>query len=776
MPFTKVFENKKNDPRNMKKFAAFVIRFRLAIIIITLLITAFFGFFLTKTRINPDITTYLPAGDSVVTRFNYIGKQYSSSSMGIIIIETDDVFNKETIGHINAITNALKTTEGVDYVTSITSVLDIRTTPDSSIEISRLIDEYNLPTSPEDLKKVKDYTLSKELYVGRLVSKDCHYATIICRINQSFDKNDVSQKIKETVNGFNYPEKISFEGIPFQMLNIFDYIVKDLLLLVPLIILIILIILALSFRSLRGVLLPIFSVAMGIIWTMGLMALCNVPLTPISDAIPVILFAVGSAYGIHIINKFKTVMKDKNRRKEQAVQALGEVGLPVILAGVTTFMGFLSFIFGAYLVIIRDFGIFSSLGVIFILLISLTFIPAIISYLKVPQVKEKNKEKSNRRSPLEWLMEKIAWMATSKRITILVISGVIIIFSIIGIPLIKNKIDILNYFRENTDIRKSANVMNREFGGSIPIQILVRGDIQDPVVMNEIKNLQDFLEKQDNVQNAQSISDFIEQMNNAMGEGNRIPDSREKISNLWFMLEGEEILKQFVNTDKTETVIQAYMVNVDTEGYYKVDDAIDDYISKVKTPGVVIAKSGMPSVYANLGKSLMFNLIQSMIISLLLIFITMILLVKSFKGAITGIIPLVFTMIFIFGFMGVTGIAIDIVTVLIASITVGAGIDYSIHFVTTYRDYIRSGSDIDDAIRKTIMTSGKAIVINVVTIMLGFLVLIFANLLPLQQFGILIAVTMFISGFAAITLLPAIISLAKLKLTKKNKIISQQNN
>lgn len=759
----------------MKKFAAIVIRFRLPIIIFTLLITIFFGFFLTKIRINPDITTYLPADDSIVSRFNYIGKQYSSSSMGIIIIETDDVFNKETIDHINALTNGLKNTEGVDYVTSITSVLDIRTTPDSSIEISRLIDEYNLPATAEDLKKIKDYTLSKELYVGRLVSKDCRYATIICRINQDFDKNAVSEKIRETVTTFNFPEKISFEGIPFQMLNIFDYIIKDLLLLTPMIILIISLILALSFRSLRGVLLPVFSVAMGIIWTMGLMALLGVPLTPISDAIPVVLFAVGSAYGIHIINKFKTVMTDNSRRKEQAVQALGEVGLPVLLAGVTTFMGFLSFIFGAYLIIIRDFGVFSSLGVIFTLLISLTFIPAILSYLKVPAIKVKDKEKPIRHSLLDRLMIKAAWLATSKRITILIIAAVLMVGSFVGIPLVKNKIDILNYFRENTDIRKSANVMNREFGGSIPIQMLVRGDIQDPVVMNEIENLQNFLENQDNVQNAQSITDFIEQMNNAMGEGKRIPDSREKISNLWFMLEGEEILKQFVNTEKTETVIQAYMVNVDTKEYHRIDNALDDYIGSVKTPGIVISKSGMPSVYANLDKSLMFNLIQSMVLSLLLIFITMILLIKSFKGAVTGIIPLVFTILCIFGFMGVMGIAIDIATVLIASITVGAGIDYSIHFVTTYRDYIRNGSEIDDAIRKTISTSGKAIVINVVTIMLGFLVLIFANLLPLQQFGILIAVTMFMSGFAAITILPAIISLLKLKLIKKTKILNKTN-
>ncbi len=119
--------------------------------------------------------------------------------------------------------------------------------------------------------------------------------------------------------------------------------------------------------------------------------------------------------------------------------------------------------------------------------------------------------------------------------------------------------------------------------------------------------------------------------------------------------------------------------------------------------------------------------------------------------------------------MGISGIALDIATVLIASITVGAGIDYSIHFVNAYQGFIRQGMCINDALRHAINTSGKAILINVVTIILGFLVLIFANLLPLERFGILIAVTMFTSGFGAITLLPAFISRFKLKLVREKK-------
>lgn len=754
----------------MKGFASFVIRFRLAIIIATAVLTAFFGYFIKDIRINPDVTTYLPAEDSAVSRFKYIGEQYSSGAIAIVIMETDEVFSRDGIAHINGVTTALREMEGIAYVTSLTNVLDIRTGADSSIEISRLIDEYDLPDTPEELKSKKDYVLSKSLYKGRLVSEDGRYATIICRINEDYDKNEVSERIREKVLSLGYDDTFYFEGMAFQMLSIFDFIVSDLVLLIPLIILLIAVTLLMSFRSARGVILPLLSVAMGIIWTIGLMAMLGIPFTPVSDAIPVVLFAVGVAYSIHVINKFNSRVTDAALRKEQSVLALSEVGVPVLLAGLTTFVGFLSFVFGAYLLIIRDFGIFSSLGILFILLISLTFTPAVLSYLKPRRNAGDSAAEKDKTNLLMRLMNKLAAFATRKRITVLILALVLMAGSIAGIPFLKEKVDILNYFSEKTDIRKSASVMNREFGGSVPVQIIVRGDIQDPEVLSEMKKLQDFLGRQEHVSNVQSAADFIEELNAAMGEGKKIPDSRDKVSNLWFLVEGDEMLAQLVNSDKTEAIIQAFMVNVENKDYYRFDEALDEYISSHNSDQVIFAKSGMPAIYSSLGKSLFDNLIQSVIIALVLIFICMIFLVKSLKGALTGIVPLIFSMLFVFGFMGAFGIALDIATVLIASITVGAGIDYSIHFVTAYRNFIKNGSPVEEALTQTIRTSGKAIVINVVTIILGFLVLVFANLLPLQQFGILIACTMFVSAFAAITLMPALISLFKMKLVK-NKYI-----
>jgi hypothetical protein len=139
----------------------------------------------------------------------------------------------------------------------------------------------------------------------------------------------------------------------------------------------------------------------------------------------------------------------------------------------------------------------------------------------------------------------------------------------------------------------------------------------------------------------------------------------------------------------------------------------------------------------------------------------MVFLLHSFTGALIGLVPIVFTLFVVFGLMGFTGIPLDIATVLTGGITIGVGIDYSIHFVNRFREEFKKDKTELEALDKTLETTGKAILINVMAIMLGFLVLVFGNLVPLQRGGILMAISMISSGFAAIILLPAIILMTK---------------
>jgi len=750
----------------MKKFSAPVIKYRKAVIFITILITLVLGYFIKDLEINADILSYLPENDPAAKLFDYIGEQYGGSLSAMVALETDDIFNKETIERINHLTQEFKKLEGVSYVTSLANVLDIREDSEGTIQISRLIDEYELPKTSQDIQELKSYSLSKDMYRGRLVSDDSKATLIICRLREGIDKTKTASQLKEIVLKSGVKEKVYYGGTPFMIMDISEIIQNDLKFLVPLVLLLICVSLFLTFRSLRGVILPILSVSISAIWTLGIMSILKIPLTIISDIILVILIAVGSAYSIHVISKFKEEVTEKNKQRKSE-EALSEIGIPVLLAAVTTIAGFLSFVFGSYLTMIREFGIFSSLGIFFALVISVTFVPAVLSLL--PAMRNALPGDTEKRDIFTRFADRVGELVLRNGKYIFIGGVIVVIISIAGIPRIQRKVDILDYFKRGAPIRMTEEMMGQKFGGSIPIQILVEGDIQEPLVLKEMKRLENFLEFEANVNNPQSVADLIEEMSDVMDEGKTIPDSKAKVGNLWFLLEGEEIMSQLVNPEKTEAVIQATIEDMNTERMGKLVETIGKYTKEANDSNVTFAQTGMPSIYKKLDDSIVSSQIQSLIISIGLVFMCLIFLMRSFYGGLMGLAPMGFSILIVFGFMGFCGIPLDIATVLLGGISIGIGIDYSIHFISRFKKEFKKAGIKLEALDKTLETTGKAILINVITVTIGFLMLVFGNLVPLQRFGILVAVIMVGSGIGAITLLPAIILLTKTGLLKEFK-------
>ena len=746
----------------MKKFAEIILKLRTVIIVTTVLVTLILGYFIKDLKINPDISSYLPKSDPVVKLFNYIGEEYGGNQLAIVALETDDVFNKETIERINYLTQEFKKVEGVSYVMSLVNVLDIRTDEEGTLQISQLIDEYNLPETPQDIQKLKNYTLSKDMYRGRLVSNDSKATLIICRLSEGADKIKTASNLKEIVKKSTVKEKVYYSGLPFQMMDISEIILNDLKFLIPIVSILIIISLFVSFLSIEGVLLPILSVSISTIWTLGIMSILKISLTAVSDIIPVILIAVGSAYSIHVISRFnEELLSTDGDRGKQSVKALSDVSIPVFLAAITTIAGFITFVIGSYLSMIREFGVFSSLGIFFVLIISLTFVPSVLSLLpNRTKIKSINGDIVKKKK-VELIMDKIGeWVLKNEKV-IITTGIIVVIIMCFGIPKIERRVNMLDYFKPGSPIRLTEEMMEKKFGGSIPIQILVKGDIQNPKVLKEMKKMEDFLESQKDIQNPQSVADLIEEMSDVMGEGKDIPDSKDKVSNLWFLLEGEEIMSQLVNPDKTEAVIQAIITNVDTKQIRKMVKNIEEYIKEVNNSDFNFAQTGMPAIYQHLDDSIVRSQIQSILLAIILVFVCLVFMLRSFIGGLIGLVPIVFTILVILGLMGYTGIPLDIATVLVGSISIGIGIDYSIHFISRFRKEFDSTKDELKALDKTLETTGKAIIINILTVTIGFLVLVFAELVPLRRFGILIAITMISSGGAAIILLPGIILLTK---------------
>ena len=755
----------------MNKLAEGIVKLKWLIIVVVIALTAFFGYQITDLKIDSDIISSLPDDDPAALLYKNIGKEFGGNDMGMIIIETDDVFTKEVIEYVKQISDSLLITDGISTVTSLTNVLDIKGS-EWGIEIGTLLDEYDLPDTKGELDTLKARVLSKDMYNGTIVSEDGTSTLIMFTLLDEADKQAVAKNIKEKISKLDIPEKLYYGGLPFMMNDIADLIVSDIVRLIPITFFLIAFILFLAFKSTRGVLLPMLTAALSVIWVLGAMVSLGFELSIISNITPIILLAVGSAYTIHVINRVNVTI-DHNRKKA-LIKALAYITVPVILAALTTMIGFVSFVFGAYLEIIRDFGIFTGLGVIFALLLSIFFVPAVISAFSMYKSEKRMKQNGKKKrsflndiilSPLYVLLHK-----HPKRT--LTVWGIIMLVSVGGIFLVQREVNMAEYFKKSNPTRVTEDIMQEKFGGSQPVFVVFEGDIQSPEVLQMMIKTEDYMKEFSAIDRTQSIADLVQEMNDVMGEGKKIPDSKSKIENLWFLLDGQDIMPQLVSDELDRAIVQSKFASTDSKVLNDFVIYMDDFVAKNSSETCKIEVTGMPSVYSQLDKSLIDSQMSRLVIAIIMVLLIVGLVLRSPIKGVFAAIPIVATITILFGFMGITGIPLDIATVLVASVALGIGIDYSIHIITHFNHIHKETSDLDKAMQETIMVSGKAIVINVFSVAAGFLVLIFSQMVPLQNFGILVAMSMIGSGLGALTLLPVILILhyRRIEKIKSNQI------
>ncbi len=753
----------------MNRLADTIVRLRWLIILTAVLLTGYFGYRISGLKINSDLLSSLPDDDATALMYKNIGKEFEGNDMGMIALETDNVFKTGVLEHVKQITDSIRNTKGVSTVTSLTNIIDIRSEA-WGIEITKLVDEYDLPDTKARLDSLRDRVFSKDMYRGAIVSEDTTTTLILYTTSDGVDKQAIAREIKSKISTLSLPEKLYFGGLPMMMNDVSDLIKTDIIRLIPIVILVIAAILFFSFRSGRGVVLPLLTAGIAVVWTLGTMAVMGYEMTVISNNIPIILFAVGSAYTIHVINNINhTFITD---RKQALIKSLTYIIIPVFLAAATTIIGFLSFVFGAYLTMVKDFGIFTAMGTFFALILSVFFVPALIAAFSIYNHRTtggSGLKAGTQNFISEKILKPILRLLFHHPKKILTTWGLLILLTTGGIFLIKRSVNMQDYFKKNNPTRIAEDIIQKKFGGSQPVFVVFEGDMQSPAVLKLMIKTERYMKEYPDVSFTQSVADLIEQMNDVMGEGTRVPDKKDKIEDLWFLLDGQDIMEQLVSDDLNKGIIQSRFSSFDTRKMKRFVKYMKKFIRENSSEDCRISITGLPSVYIKMDKSLFESQMSSLAIALVLVLIIVALILRSFYKGIYATIPIIATIAILFGFMGYTGISLDVATVLVASVALGIGIDYSIHMITHFNHALKIHGEVNKALENTILMSGNAIVINVFSVAAGFLVLLFSQMVPLQNFGLLVALSMIGSGLGALTLLPVILILVnrRKKITAK---------
>jgi len=552
----------------MKKFFTFlantVTTFPKTIIAIVFILTVVFATFIPRLTIDNNVLHWInPDGEAGILP-NYINKRFGQTNPVLILAEFKNPFTIESLSTLQNITKDLEERLDVETVLSLANIEDIRSS-NNELVIQKLIPK-NIAKSNESLNELKSYILSESTYVERLVSKEGSTFSFIIKTKNNIKVDDAAKNIRDFLHTKYESSTLTFyyAGIPSLMNSISEIVLSDLAFLVPLVILIVIIILYLSFKNLRGIILPLITVCIAAIITMGTLSLLNIPLTVMTAVVPVIIIAIGSAYGIHVMNDYYEEVLIITDKKKLVKSTLQNVGIPVIMAGLTTIFGFLS-LSTADNTLIRDFGFVAAFGVIVSMFLSVTFIPSCLCLLKAKESKGISKE-DHITKPGKIALAFSHFVYEKK---LLVITGFIVVFilSIILSFQVKSRVDYLSYFNASSAPQKAAQIVNERFGGYNPSQLYLKADALDPIVLKCLLIAEEYAKSWPNTQPATGFPDIMVRLNKAMTGFNTLPETKEEAESLYFFVEGKKELKSFISDDKKE-MLSTYMLSTLDSDYY----------------------------------------------------------------------------------------------------------------------------------------------------------------------------------------------------------------
>ncbi len=752
----------------MEKFSRWMLRHPKAVILLYTVLTIFLTLEIRHLTIDPAIDDFLPDNHPEVVFFDEMREVFGLLNfviVGVVDQREGGVFRPDTLTLVKDLSLALEDIPNVIKVMSLYEFPYIEGN-EEGMEVIELLTEEGAEQQGEQLR---ERIFRWPLLVGSLVSEDGKATTVLVRYERDSTealRRRIYHSVVETVGRFQTPhQEIFTAGMTAIETCIADSVARDMKTLLPAVFAVIIVCLWLSFRRPIGVILPLLTVILSILWTMGVMALVRVPLNTLTSTVPVLLTAVGTAYTIHILFHFLHNAALTTNRQEALVQSVSQVGYAVIMAGLTTCGGFASLAV-TEVVPIRYFGIFAAVGTLVSLITSLTLVPAILT-LAMNRIRiEEASSRKDADSRLGRALRAYVGFVTRRRRVFYAASLVLAVLFVAGTFRIYAESDYITQFKRSSYVRQSDEMINRYFNGSSVLDIIVMGDepglIKDPDVLRKMEALQRFAETQPHVGGTTSLVDYLKRMNQALHADDpaqhRVPDTREMVAQclLLYTMSGDESdLEEMINHDYSMGTIVIMLKSGSTRYADELVEKIKAFNEeKTRLPIHMTASMVIGKVVDDLTVT---GQTESMFTSIGVVFFLVVLILQSFVGGFLAILPLLLCLLCNFGIMGWTGVPLQTGTAIIASVALGIGIDYAIHFLNITIIKARQGMDVQEALQEAGGTAGRAIAYNATAVGFGFSVLVFSSFIWNVYFGAFITLTMVTASFATITYLPCLI-------------------
>lgn len=362
----------------MSHLAGFVHRRPWVVIVAVIALTGLFIVGATRIKVSSGLREFYSQTDPKIRSLDRIDEAFGGSEYIMIAFPSERVFTPGGLRVLSGLSDSLGELDGVGRVRSITNIAEVMGTP-WGLEVSQILD--HMPESEDEVEAFRARIAENGEISRALISDGGDYVLTLVGLSPGADAGRVARSVREAVGELAPGFSPHFAGGPVLADAADEFLKIDLKKLFPLCAIVIILVLFASFRTAAGVLLPLVTVLLSVVWTMGLMGFVGIPLTQITSALPVVLLATGSAYGIHIMHRYYENRANGADGGAAANWAVKSVGIPIVLAGLTTVAGYGSNV-ASSIVRIREFGLLSGFGVGASLIIALAFVPAVLSVFR----------------------------------------------------------------------------------------------------------------------------------------------------------------------------------------------------------------------------------------------------------------------------------------------------------------------------------------------------------------------------------------------------------
>jgi uncharacterized protein len=695
---------------------------------------------------------------------------FGDDDVFVIAMETGDVFSADHLHALRSLSDGIRHIEGVRATESLTNTTTYRWVEESeTIEVGPFLDA--IPDDSSALAELRRRAITDRIFPRTLVSPDGRTAAINVSFHTMPDGEFVARgidgQIRALLDAESAPDRRFFvTGRQHIKDQAHRLMVRDLLWLIPLAIFVGSTVGWVAGGRPRAALLPVGASLVATLWTFGLLAALDRPLNLITIILGPMLICVGNPYGVHTLTQYEELVTFSRGPAEAALECLRRTITPVLIAGATTVVGF-----GALMLspqeAVRQFSLFSVIGVLAISLLTVTALPAVLSLLPVEPTTERKMSVLSEKiaTATDLVLQRIVQLSTRRTTTVLVFWIGLALVSLFLIPRIVVDTDYLTFFDSSSPVRKDFAAVSKRLVGAVPIYVTLdggeEGAFRDPASFEAIARLQAEMDRVPGVSATISAVDLVSVLNRAVErddpKAERVPATRAGITELLFLIPKTR-LRRFMNANHSMANV---LVRTGRSGSASVRELETDLAAAIDAadlpPDLRVSITGNTIVMNRSVDLIAGNQLGSVTLSALTIFLIVTASFRSVRTGFLAMIPNLVPVSIFFGMLGAGAAALSLPTSLIACVALGITIDDTAHYLAAYQRNRGKGLTPEAAVAATTATLGRPIVSTSIMEIGGLAVLCLSNFATIREFGYLSATTMLVCLATDLMMTPSLL-------------------